>query len=131
MSRLGDKKFTATLNGMTNGQTIRYACKFAFAGGMAVTKYIEYTVGDNCDITVLEEALASDVIIYPSMVKEKIFIETAGYVRITIYDMYGKLVYSHNASSSFEVDLSTWNSGIYLIRTEQNNQIFKYKIIKQ
>ena len=34
--------FTKTLGGFTQGETISYACKFAFAGGLAVTKYFSY-----------------------------------------------------------------------------------------
>ncbi len=48
MSLVSGKKFTATLNGQTIGSTISYGCKFAFAGGLAVTKYFSYKVGDNC-----------------------------------------------------------------------------------
>jgi len=40
--------FSTTISGQTPGATINYACKFAFAGGLAVTQYHAYTVGDNC-----------------------------------------------------------------------------------
>lgn len=40
--------FSTTVSGHTIGETISYACKFAFAGGLAVTRYHSYTVGDNC-----------------------------------------------------------------------------------
>ncbi len=42
MTNVGNKKFSYTLGGLTAGQTISYACKFAFAGGMSVTKYFDY-----------------------------------------------------------------------------------------
>jgi endoglucanase Acf2 len=48
MTNVGGKKFSFTLGGLTAGTTISYACKFAFGGGMAVTKYIDYVVGTNC-----------------------------------------------------------------------------------
>ena len=38
MDNAGGKKVTKTVGGFTNGETIRYACKFGFAGGLAVTK---------------------------------------------------------------------------------------------
>jgi hypothetical protein len=31
--------------------TISYACKFAYAGGLSVTKYFSYVVGHNCGVT--------------------------------------------------------------------------------
>lgn len=48
MTHVEGRKFTATITGQTMGTTISYACKFAFAGGMSVTPYIEYEVGSNC-----------------------------------------------------------------------------------
>ncbi len=48
MTSIGNKKFSYTLGGLTEGETISYACKFAFSGGMAVTKYFDYEVGTSC-----------------------------------------------------------------------------------
>lgn len=71
MTQIGDRKFTSTLGGLSPGTKISYACKFAYAGGMSVTKYILYEVGSNCDSipnnTSITQApapllLASDVI---------------------------------------------------------------------
>lgn len=44
-----DKKFTKTFT-VDEGTTVfKIACKFAFAGGMAVTKVFEYTIGEGCN----------------------------------------------------------------------------------
>ncbi|GAB1415872.1 hypothetical protein MASR2M117_12780 [Paludibacter sp.] len=48
MTNIGGKKFTKTFTDQTLDATFKVACKFAFAGGMAVTKQYEYTVGENC-----------------------------------------------------------------------------------
>jgi hypothetical protein len=48
MANQGGTVFQYTLTGQTSGAVITYACKFAFAGGSAVTKYFKYTVGDSC-----------------------------------------------------------------------------------
>lgn len=61
MTDLGDNVFSTTIDGLTNGQTISYACKFAFAGGLAVTKYIEYVVGEVCNADPLTDATLSDI----------------------------------------------------------------------
>jgi endoglucanase Acf2 len=45
MEPLSETKFSASLANQTIGTTLSYACKFAFAGGMAVTKYFSYEVG--------------------------------------------------------------------------------------
>lgn len=60
MQNAGGKKFTITLNNQTAGATLRLACKFAYAGGMAVTKQFEYTVGTLCPIYDTNFALASN-----------------------------------------------------------------------
>ncbi|MFK7980743.1 MAG: glycosyl hydrolase [Saprospiraceae bacterium] len=48
MDHVEGLKFSKNVGGLTPGATINYACKFAFAGGLAVTKYISYQVGDDC-----------------------------------------------------------------------------------
>ncbi|MDR0681083.1 MAG: T9SS type A sorting domain-containing protein [Dysgonamonadaceae bacterium] len=48
MTNIGGQRFSVSLNGQTAGTILSLACKFAYAGGMSVTKYISYTVGDNC-----------------------------------------------------------------------------------
>ncbi|NNE28236.1 MAG: carbohydrate-binding protein, partial [Saprospiraceae bacterium] len=45
MDQLSGNIFSLTLAGQTLGSTIRVACKFEFAGGLAVTKWIDYEVG--------------------------------------------------------------------------------------
>ena len=51
MENVSGKIFTKTINGQTIGSTINYAVKFAYAGGMSVTKYFPYVVGSSCENT--------------------------------------------------------------------------------
>jgi len=44
-------KFSKTFTGQTLDAKFKVACKFAFTGGMAVTKTLTYTVGNNCGVT--------------------------------------------------------------------------------
>ena len=48
MTGSGSQTFSYTLTGQTPGNTITVACKFAYAGGMSVTKDFTYTVGNDC-----------------------------------------------------------------------------------
>lgn len=48
MNEVGELTFSTTINNQTIGESISYACKFAFAGGLAVTRYHTYVVGDDC-----------------------------------------------------------------------------------
>jgi len=45
------KKFSKTFSGQTVGATFKVACKFAYAGGLAVTKMFTYVVGSSCSDT--------------------------------------------------------------------------------
>ena len=49
-------QYTKTLSSQTSGTELRLAVKFAFAGGLAVTKYFSYTVGEDC----IDQAFSSD-----------------------------------------------------------------------
>ena len=48
MSNTEGQRFRAVLSDQNYGQSLSYACKFAFAGGLAVTRYFTYTVGEDC-----------------------------------------------------------------------------------
>lgn len=58
MTNIGDKKFSIKLPGETQGATISHAVKFAFEGGLAVTDYFDYVVGDNCGVEEPEDEIA-------------------------------------------------------------------------
>lgn len=51
MTHVEGQKYSATLVNQTPGAVVTVACKFAFAGGMSVTRDFEYKVGDNCSGT--------------------------------------------------------------------------------
>lgn len=51
---------------------------------------------------------------------------------IVVYDVLGKKIYSkrlHNLSSS--IDVSRWNSGVYLVRISTNNETLTKRFVKQ
>ena len=48
ISQISENIFGKTFYDVEEGTVLSYACKFAFAGGLAVTKFFQYTVGDDC-----------------------------------------------------------------------------------
>ena len=50
MENVSGRIFKTKIGGQVVGNTISYACKFAYAGGLSVTKYIDYVVGDSCEL---------------------------------------------------------------------------------
>ena len=51
MTNVSGNIFTKTITGQTIGAIINYGVKFAFAGGLAVTKFVSYEVGTDCAST--------------------------------------------------------------------------------
>ncbi|MEN9444693.1 MAG: hypothetical protein RIS47_1583, partial [Bacteroidota bacterium] len=49
MTNTAGNVFTTTLSNKTAGSVLTLACKFAYAGGLAVTRDFSYTVGNNCE----------------------------------------------------------------------------------
>jgi len=132
MTNAGGKKFTKTLTGQTSGSIIKVACKFAFAGGMAVTKVFSYTVGNACTGTGIENMMASEPFFYPNPVQDILHLQLTGENnRLIVSDMLGKRVFDSKVSSNYKFDMGTFNTGVYFIRVENENGILNGKVIKK
>ena len=132
MDNAGGNKFTKTISGFTNGQPIRYACKFGFAGGLAVTKYFSYKVGDNCPLNVEDNILMQSVKLFPNPAKSIINIDSPirTLEKVEIYSLLGeklKVVHS-NIEYIYVDDLS---SGLYLIKVFSKEGYFVTKFMKE
>ena len=126
------KKFTKTLSGFTNGQRISYACKFAFAGGLAVTKYFSYTVGNNCTLQADNYDFAQFVQILPNPAKKilKINSHLLTVKKVEIYSLLGKKM--GNFYRSFEnLHIEDLSSGLYVIRIFFQEGIYTTKFVKE
>jgi hypothetical protein len=67
--------------------------------------------------------------IYPNPFSDILHIEsTLSETRIDILDLHGRLVYTGRGSQA--IDTMPWPSGLYLLRTKDNNQTTTKKIIK-
>jgi len=134
MNNIGGQKFSTTISGQTIGATINYACKFAYAGGMSVTKYVSYVVGKNCGGTVgIEQYAAEAPTFYPNPVQNEL---TVSHVEenaiITIYDLNGKMLMSRTAvSRSEKINVSSLSKGIYIVKVISKNSSTTGKMIKQ
>jgi len=133
MTSIGYNIFSYTLTGQTMGTTLTYACKFAFAGGMAVTKYISYEVGENCVHIGIENPLESSLTLFPNPVKNELTIGGISEgATIMIYDLNGRLLINKIAVFTTEkIDVSLLDKGIYLIKVMDEKTIRTTKMIKQ
>ncbi|MCQ2229019.1 MAG: discoidin domain-containing protein [Bacteroidales bacterium] len=103
------------------GTKMRIACKWAYAGGMTVTPYIEYTVAGNKSLFVEEDAM-NDVVatfaVYPNPAVDYVIVNGSveGQV-VNVYSMSGKCVCSVPAQDGeTRVSLAGLGRGIYVVR---------------
>jgi len=132
MNAVSGKKFSKTITGLTNGQTISYACKFAFAGGLAVTKYLSYTVGNNCALNVENNKWTQAVHLYPNPVKNvlRIVSPIKTIIKVEIYSVVGKKVLEFNRNAE-KLNIEELSSGLYLIKISSIEGSFTTKFIKE
>lgn len=130
MSNVSGNIFTKTITGQTNGSTINYACKFAFAGGLAVTKYISYVVGSNCTLSIND---ITDPInfIFENPVKNNLQIVTDHTIdKIQIFNMLGSIT-KECTSDVKNIEVSDLASGVYLLAVYSENNRVVRKMIKE
>lgn len=128
MTNVSGNKFTKTITGQTIGATINYAVKFAYSGGLAVTKYFPYVVGDNCDLGTPTTKFDNDLtFINPA----KDFLEIQSEIpidRIEIYNMTGILALTATEISD-KIDISRLPSGIYILNIYSGSERNVRKLI--
>lgn len=131
MTNVSGKKFTHTITGQTIGSTINYAVKFAYAGGMSVTKYYSYVVGDECTLGV-ENFSTSQETVYPNPVETVLNLKLFEKKNtITLYDFSGKKVLQKDMKANSQIDMTSYPSGNYLIKIENSKGTSTHKFIKK
>lgn len=73
---------------------------------------------------------SSTISIYPNPIKDRLYIQSDyGVNDIKIYDITGRFIKKHEHTS--EVDMTTLNKGIYLLKISTDQKTFETKVIKQ
>ena len=133
MDNVGGLKFTKTISGVTNGETITYACKFAFAGGLAVTKYISYEVGSSCNsLNITKSSLEEAIQVYPNPAKNNLYIKTLSerIVKIEIFSILGKVV-KQKITNVHSILIDDLSKGFYVVKIHTENGVVTKKFLKQ
>ena len=74
--------------------------------------------------TSINENNINDVLIYPNPTNGKLNIDIIGMKHICIVNTIGQVVYDNNVDSNNEIiDMSQYNSGVYVVRIETENGI--------
>jgi len=131
MTNISGNKFSNTITGQTIGSTVNYAVKFAYAGGLSVTKYYSYVVGDACTLGV-EDFLTTKESFYPNPVENVLHLKLSENKNtITLYDFSGKKLIEKSVGITSELDFSSYTAGNYLIKIENSKGTITHKIVKK
>ena len=123
--------FTKTISGVADGETINYACKFAFAGGSAVTKYISYKVGTSCSsLGVDDQVLQKEITLYPNPATNLLYIQsnTSEILKVDIYNTLGSLV--KTTYKSAPINIESLSKGVYLTKITTDKGVVMKRLIK-
>ncbi|MEA4839805.1 MAG: glycosyl hydrolase [Bacteroidales bacterium] len=131
MASAGGKKFTKTLTGLSVGSVINFACKFAYAGGMVVTKQFSYTVGSNC-ATGLEEAVVNEPFFYPNPVQNTLHLTlNSDNNRLVVTNLLGQILFDSTVVGTYQLDMTPYAAGIYSVRVENEGVTRRGKVVKK
>lgn len=131
MTNAGGKKFTKTLTGQTVGSVIKIACKFAYAGGMVVTKQFSYTVGNACAVA-LEDVVVDEPFLYPNPVQNNLHLQLeGGSSRVLVTNLLGQRVFDNMLEGNTSINMSTFPAGLYTIRVESQAGTKTGKVVKR
>lgn len=129
MTNVSGNIFTSTITNLTVGQTISYAVKFAYAGGLSVTKYFNYVVGNDCSLGINQFSNLDDVT-YLNPVSDYLYFNTNQKInKIEIYNLSGSSILDLSSETNV-FDLRKLLSGIYLVNIYSENEQKLIKIIK-
>ena len=131
MTNVSGKIFTKTITGQTIGSTISYACKFAYSGGMSVTKYFSYVVGNSCTLGVETQSKVKQFV-YPNPVENILYLQLLdSQSQIILIDFLGRKVFEGSMPLSHSLDMTGFKRGIYFLRVDNADGIQNIKIIKK
>ena len=128
MDNVSGNKFTKTITGQTIGATINYAVKFAFAGGLAVTKYVPYVVGENCNLGTVK---FSDLNAFYFKNPTSDFVEIQSELiidKVEIYSLTGALVQKVTTNMK-KIDINGLPSGMYILKVHSGKEQSVKKLI--
>ena len=120
---------TATVNstGLITGKTAGTVTISATAIGKSATYKVTVTT-----ITDIKTAKETGILIYPNPVIDKLNIQFPGSPsQISLYSMDGKQLIARNTEDSqMEIDMTSFKSGIYILKVKQSGQEVTNKIVK-
>jgi hypothetical protein len=129
MTQVSGLTFTKTFGGLTIGEEISFACKFAFAGGLAVTQYIDYEVGEDCLSSSVSNTWEDLITLSPNPTRDILYINGLAHEsKVDIYSSLGQQIYSATATDMISV--RNLKPGMYYINLEVGGRRITKKFLK-
>jgi len=99
---------------------------------MSVTKTFPYVVGNACSGTGVDNLLGDVQFFFPNPVQNILHIQLPDdNNRVVVMDMMCRKVFDRVVPSTFNMDMSTYETGIYFIRVENKQGVMNGKVIKR
>jgi len=131
MTNVSGNVFTKTITGQTVGSTINYAVKFAYSGGMSVTMYFSYVVGNSCNLGIDSPTIFKSYV-YPNPVDDILHLQlNQEDNHIVLTDILGCKLFDKVVDTSFTMDMSGYAPGIYILKIKNSNGVLCNKVIKK
>lgn len=136
MPEIEKNKFSTTITGLSKGQTLKLSCKFAYAGGMSVTKVFTYIVGTECGVSGIDENIEeNNILLYPNPVYSELTIKTDKRIKeLEVRNVLGQLVMVNKTQKDDETTLQLVGlaSGHFFVTIKfADGEIVTRKIIKR
>lgn len=128
----GTNIFTKTVTNQTIGETVIYACKFAYQGGLSITKYFSYEVGDDCSLGT-KDFDAWSFKVFPNPTNDNWNITGNTIISsVLVYNILGKHVVTLTPNTNdFVISTANITSGVYFAKIKGNNGSKTVKLIKE
>ena len=86
------------------------------------------TYNNNCEHVSVEEVITSNVRLYPNPTKGILNIEGNGEMTISVMNTLGQIILVSTANSNATIEMSAFETGIYMVRIETENRINTEKV---
>jgi len=128
MTTLPGNRYTYTITGQTMGTTISYAVKFAYSGGLSVTSYITYVVGQDCSLSI-DSSTEAQLFTFQNPATDYLYLNSAiAMDKVEIHHLDGQLVLV-SSSTNEPINIKSLAKGLYLVSVYQGNKKSVKKLI--
>lgn len=121
MTNVSGNIYTYTITNQTIGSTINYAVKFAYAGGLSVTNYYSYVVGNNCALEVPAYS-ELDQFSFQNPAVDYLSISSAIELdKVEVYSLLGHLLVSTTTDFN-RINIQNISKGVYIVAVYSGNR---------